>query len=72
VAGLGLPAPVAIARPRGGVPVALEVARRLGAPLDLVMVRKLGVPWHPELAAGAVVNGETPQRVLNADVVTMA
>jgi putative phosphoribosyl transferase len=72
VASLGLSSPAVIALPRGGMPVALEVAQRLGAPLDLVMVRKLGVPWYPELAAGAVVNGETPQRALNADVVTMA
>jgi predicted phosphoribosyltransferase len=50
--------PVILALPRGGVPVAAEVARRLGAPLDLVLVRKLGVPGHEELAAGAVAEGE--------------
>jgi putative phosphoribosyl transferase len=43
--------------PRGGVPVAFEVAKALGAPLDLLLVRKLGVPTHPELAMGAVASG---------------
>jgi putative phosphoribosyl transferase len=61
-----------LALPRGGVPVALEVARALAAPLDLVMVRKLGVPVQPELAAGAVVNGDHPQIVVNADVMRQA
>src|SRR5438874_293009 len=42
---------------RGGVPVAAEVARRLGAPLDVLVVRKLGVPWAPEVAFGAVGPG---------------
>ncbi len=46
-----------LALPRGGVPVAAEVARRLGAPLDVVLVRKLGVPGHPELAMGAIAEG---------------
>ncbi len=49
--------PVVLALPRGGVPVALPVAARLGAPLDLVLVRKLGVPGNAELAAGALVEG---------------
>ncbi len=62
--------PVVLALPRGGVPVALEVARRLQAPLDLVMVRKIGVPSQPELAAAAVVNGDDPHYVLNADVMS--
>jgi putative phosphoribosyl transferase len=64
--------PVVLALPRGGVPVALEVARALKAPLDLVMVRKLGVPSQPELAAGAVVNGDHPQLVVNEDVASHA
>lgn len=51
--------PVVLGLPRGGVPVAAEVARHLGAPLDVVLVRKLGVPWHPELAMGAVGEGGT-------------
>jgi predicted phosphoribosyltransferase len=49
--------PVVLALPRGGVPVAAEIATALGAPLDLVLVRKIGVPYQPELAAGAVVDG---------------
>lgn len=43
--------------PRGGVPVAAEVARALDAPLDVLVVRKLGVPWHSELAMGAIASG---------------
>ena len=62
--------PVVVALPRGGVPVALEVAKRLGAPLDVIVVRKLGVPFQPELAMGAV--GEYGVRVLNQDVIRMA
>jgi len=53
--------------PRGGVPVAGEVARVLGAPLDVFVVRKLGVPGHPELAMGAIASGGV--RVVNASVV---
>jgi putative phosphoribosyl transferase len=59
------PDPVVLALPRGGVPVAVEVAAALKAPLDLIMVRKLGVPSQPELAAGAVVNGDRPEIVVN-------
>jgi putative phosphoribosyl transferase len=44
--------PVVLALPRGGVPVAAEIAAALDAPLDLVLVRKIGVPWNPELAMG--------------------
>lgn len=64
--------PVVYALPRGGVPVAIEVARRLNAPLDLLLVRKIGVPRQPELAAGAVVDGEQPDLVLNDDIVRAA
>ncbi len=60
--------PVVLALPRGGVPVAAEVARRIGAPLDLVMVRKIGVPGQPELAAGAVVDGDRPEIIVNDDI----
>jgi putative phosphoribosyl transferase len=60
--------PVILALPRGGVPVAAEVARRIGAPLDLVMVRKIGVPGQSEVAAGAVVDGDRPEIVVNEDV----
>jgi predicted phosphoribosyltransferase len=56
-----------LALPRGGVPVAYEVARALGAPLDLFLVRKLGIPGHEELAMGAVATGGV--RVLNDQVV---
>jgi predicted phosphoribosyltransferase len=65
---LVLQQPVVYALPRGGVPVAFEVATALGAPLDLLLVRKLGAPHQPELAVGAVVDGETPEVVLNADI----
>jgi putative phosphoribosyl transferase len=64
--------PVVLALPRGGVPVAYEIARRLKAPMDLVMVRKIGAPMQPELAAGAVVDGEDPVVVLNDEVVSQA
>jgi putative phosphoribosyl transferase len=56
-----------LALPRGGVPVAFEVAQALHAPLDVVLVRKLGVPGREELAMGAIASGAV--RVLNADVV---
>jgi predicted phosphoribosyltransferase len=56
-----------LALPRGGVPVAFEVARALHAPLDVFLVRKLGVPGHRELAMGAIASGGV--RVLNEDVV---
>lgn len=58
--------PVVLGLPRGGVPVAFEVARRLRAPLDVILVRKLGVPFQPELAVGAV--GEDGVLVVNRDV----
>lgn len=61
--------PLVLALPRGGVPVAFEVAQALGASLDLVLVRKLGAPGYPELELGAVVDGADPQVVLNEDVV---
>jgi len=57
---------VVLALPRGGVPVAYEVARALDAPLDVFVVRKLGVPGHEELAMGAIASGDV--RVLNQDV----
>ena len=49
--------PVILALPRGGVPVAVEVVALFNAPLDLILVRKIGVPFQPELAMGAVVDG---------------
>ncbi len=64
--------PVVLALPRGGVPVAAEVAKALGAPLDLVLVRKIGVPFQPELAVGAIVDGPHPEIVINEDVRRLA
>jgi predicted phosphoribosyltransferase/predicted alpha/beta-hydrolase family hydrolase len=61
---------VVLGLPRGGVPVAFEVAKALHAPLDVIMVRKLGVPYQPELAFGAI--GEGGVRVINPDVVSRA
>jgi putative phosphoribosyl transferase len=58
---------VVLGLPRGGVPVAYEVALALGAPLDVLLVRKLGVPGHEELAFGAIASGGV--RVLNSEVV---
>lgn len=60
--------PVILALPRGGVPIGLRCAKAINAPLDLLMVRKIGVPWQPELAAAAVVDGPAHELVLNADV----
>ena len=65
-------APVVLALPRGGVPVAAEIAAALGCPLDLIMVRKIGVPAQPELAMGAVVDGSEPLVVRNDDVIASA
>ena len=61
---------VVLGLPRGGVPVAAQVATRLGAPLDVIIVRKVGVPFQPELAMGAV--GEDDAAVTSRDVVAMA
>jgi predicted phosphoribosyltransferase len=58
---------VVLALPRGGVPVAFEIAEALGAPLDIFVVRKIGMPGHPEFAIGALASGGV--RVLNDDVV---
>ncbi len=64
--------PAVLALPRGGVPVAAEIAGALDAPLDLVLVRKIGVPFQPELAMGAVVDGDAPVVVRNEDVIESA
>jgi putative phosphoribosyl transferase len=61
--------PIVLALPRGGVPVAFEVAKALEAPLDVVLVRKIGAPRQKELGLGAVVDGAHPHIVLNEDVV---
>ena len=64
--------PVILALPRGGAPVAAEIATALEAPLDLVLVRKIGVPFQPELAMGAVIDGQEPLVVRNEQVIRMA
>jgi putative phosphoribosyl transferase len=61
--------PLVLALPRGGVPVGYEIAQALDAPLDLVLVRKIGAPFQPELAVGAVVDGDQPETVINRDIV---
>ena len=61
---------VVLGLPRGGVPVAFEVARALGAPLDVIVVRKLGVPFQPEVAMGAI--GEGGARTINDEIVRVA
>jgi predicted phosphoribosyltransferase len=66
----GRPGVVVLGLPRGGVPVAGEVAAELGAPLDVFVVRKIGVPGHEELAMGAVASGGV--RVVNPDIVREA
>jgi putative phosphoribosyl transferase len=63
---------VVLALPRGGVPVAAEVAEALKAPLDLILVRKIGVPTQPELAMGAVVDGAAPIVVRNEEVIELS
>lgn len=64
--------PIILALPRGGVPVAAKVAEALHAPLDLLLVRKIGVPFQPELAMGAVVDGASPLTVRNEEVISLA
>jgi putative phosphoribosyl transferase len=60
---------VVLGVPRGGLPVAKEVADALGAPLDVVVVRKLGAPGQPELGIGAVVDGDHPRAIFNQDII---
>ncbi|THK35041.1 phosphoribosyltransferase [Ensifer sp. MPMI2T] len=63
--------PVVMALPRGGVPVAFEVAAHLGAPLEVLIVRKIGAPGHAEFGLGALVDGEEPQLVLNDEAMRL-
>ncbi|MFA7586043.1 MAG: phosphoribosyltransferase family protein [Novosphingobium sp.] len=60
--------PVVLALPRGGVPVGFEVASRLKAPLDVLLVRKIGAPGHEEYGIGALVDGASPQIVIDRDI----
>ncbi|WP_352617014.1 phosphoribosyltransferase [Mesorhizobium australicum] len=66
---LQLHRPVVLALPRGGVPVAVEVAKALNAPLDLLIVRKVCAPGNPELAVAAIVDGDSGEVVLNREIV---
>ncbi|ESY91825.1 phosphoribosyltransferase [Mesorhizobium sp. LNHC209A00] len=66
---LQLHRPVVLALPRGGVPVAVEVAKALNAPLDLLIVRKVSAPGNPELAVAAIVDGDPGEVVLNREIV---
>jgi putative phosphoribosyl transferase len=68
---LGLTDPIVLALPRGGVPVAYDIARALDAPLDLMLVRKIGAPGHPEYGLGAVADGDDPQTVLNEEAMAI-
>jgi len=61
--------PVVLGLARGGIPIGYEVALALHAPLDVVLVRKIGVPWQRELALGAIVDGETPETVVDEGLV---
>jgi putative phosphoribosyl transferase len=61
---------IVLALPRGGVPIGFEVAQALGAPLDVFVVRKLGLPWHDELAMGAIASGGV--RVLDRNLIRAA
>jgi putative phosphoribosyl transferase len=69
LAAMALSDPVVLTLPRGGVPVGAEIAKALGAPLDVALVRKIGAPGQPELAVGAIADGDDPEIVLNHKVV---
>lgn len=71
LAPLAGPETVVLALPRGGLPVADEVARALGAPLDIVLVRKIGMPGNPELALGAIAGPGGETMVLNQELVRL-
>lgn len=62
---LHLANPLVLALPRGGVPVGYEIAKALGAPLDVLFVRKIGAPGHQEYGIGALVDGSSPQIVID-------
>ena len=66
---LQLPNPTVLALPRGGVPVAAEIAKALAAPLDVLVVRKVGAPHNLEIAVAALVDGDPPDVVLNREMI---
>jgi putative phosphoribosyl transferase len=68
---LNLARPLVLALPRGGVPVGYEVARELAAPLDILLVRKIGAPGHEEYGIGALVDGASPQLVIDETAARM-
>ncbi len=68
---LELDNPVVLALPRGGVPVGYEVAKKLGVPLDVLLVRKIGAPGHEEYGIGALVDGASPQVVIDEKAARM-
>ncbi len=70
VARHAFPDPIVLGLPRGGVPVAAEVAAKLKAPLDIILVRKIGAPMQRELAVGAVVDGGAPEIVRNEELIS--
>ncbi|HEY9108905.1 MAG TPA: phosphoribosyltransferase family protein [Roseateles sp.] len=72
LAPLALDRPVVVALPRGGVPVAAEVARTLGAPLDILLVRKIGAPAHPEVAVAALSDGPEPHLEFDEDTLAQS
>ncbi len=65
----GFRQPLVLALPRGGVPVGYEIAAALDAPLDILAVRKVGAPFHPELGVGALVDGDSPEALLDMDMI---
>jgi putative phosphoribosyl transferase len=71
VARRAFPDPIVLGLPRGGVPVAAEVAAKLKAPLDIILVRKIGAPMQRELAVGAVVDGGAPEIVRNEELISL-
>ncbi|MGE6785430.1 phosphoribosyltransferase [Ensifer adhaerens] len=71
VEGESLDSPLVMALPRGGVPVAYEIAAHIRAPLEILIVRKIGAPGHSEFGLGALVDGEEPELVLNRQAIRL-